>query len=237
MKKFKIVIGIGIFIILIVGIVILFSNVEKLMPDYEGKVMQHSNKYFNNNEEINPMEYIEKATILRTLTQEELELFQTNSIKKILKKNEEEEDSGEAEKETASASVAYDDHYKEHIEQYVVPETKYGDIICKIKEVNTIYYCKEVILFTKDLKNIYYFQDRYPKTGQVSDEKQEIDKEKTISQLQKFIEELNIPVKTFEPTIIKKDNQEYSLKDEYQNLEILYNAENSQIIEFKLNFK
>lgn len=231
MKKKNILIEIIVISSILLVILILFSNIEKFMPSYRGRVMSYPNKYFTSQEKENPMDLVEKAVIGRELTKEEVELFNNKVIIELYNKRIEQY-LQEAKKSITTELLRYST-------KYAVGETKYGDIIFQKQEFydrKRNYHHTEVILFTKDQNSIYYYQRTNLKNTVDVEQVVEIDKDNVIAELQSFIESLELPLIKFKPTVIRRSNSEYVFSDEQQNLEIVYDAANVEIMEFRLNF-
>lgn len=230
MKKIKTIIGVIFLVIVLLGIGFLFANVQKWMPNYEGKTLSFANQYLDNQESNNPLEYIEKATLQRPLTQEEEALFRTDTIQALW------------EDEMQFATVIDGDmltKMEKYKEEYVVPETKYGDIIYQSKQEyipDQEYSITNTILFTKDLANIYYCRKDSSKSLRRYVGVLEIDQDELIQEIYMALYRLNLSISNFNPEIEKKGDLQYMAIDEKNNLKIVYDIIDEQIVELQYRF-
>lgn len=133
-------------IVIIIGIyLLLLSNMNYFIYDYNNKIQEYDNKYEIKSESNKLFEYINLSTIYTTVSQEDLYMMQNNElIINILKK--------------------YFEMNREEVIKYIqqtknmrlIPNTKYGDIIYLYSDTNRYGGQIYQLVFTKDFKNIYF---------------------------------------------------------------------------------
>lgn len=219
-------------IIVLFAMIYFFQHIEDFMPNDEGKVISQTNKYFDEQEKDNPLDYIENATLRREPTEEEKKLFQTTAITTIFDQNVQEN----VDEHTTIAG----DILVKNTEQYIIPQTKYGDIFYQQTEYSNkdkSYPYQLIVFFTQDQKKIYFEKRSNGIKKPTSFIKtSSIDQESLIHLLQEWIPSLGLNLTYFSPSIILEEDGNYTLTDEKQSLEIIYDTLTEKVIKFNLGF-
>lgn len=219
-------------IILLFAMIYFFQHIEDFMPNDEGKVISQTNKYFDEQEKDNPLDYIENATLRREPTEEEMKLFQTTAITTIFDQN--------VQNSIDEISTKTSEVLIKNVEQYIIPQTKYGDIFYQQTEYsdrNKLHHLQFIVFFTPNQNKIYFEKNiiEIPKpTSYV--EASSINQERLIHSLQEWISSLGLNLSYFTPSQIMEEDNKYILIDEKQNLEIVYEPSTEKILKFNLGF-
>jgi hypothetical protein len=151
MKKVNYLIQLLMAMVLLFVIVLFFQHIETFMPNDEGKVISQTNKYFDKQEKDNPLDYIENATLRREPTEGEKKLFQTTAITTIFDQN--------VQETIDDLSTITSDVLIKNSEQYIIPQTKYGDIFYQQTEYfdeNKLHHLQFIVFFTPNQNKIYF---------------------------------------------------------------------------------